>query len=182
MARHGVVSLPTTFEGFVALNEARLRRALCATYGADTGREATVDALSYAWEHWDRIGGMKNPVGYLYRVGQSSARRQLRRPRLVVPPDHAESIDVEPGLERALGQLSEQQRAVVVLVHGEGRAGRRDGGRRRGRPHRRPATVRLARRRPRRRLDPSDPGDPRRWDVGLARRPAGPIVVIRDVT
>jgi len=120
MARQGVVSLPATFEGFVALNEARLRRALCATYGADTGREATVDALSYAWEHWDRIGGMKNPVGYLYRVGQSSALRQLRRPRLVVPPDHADSIDVEPGLERALGQLSEQQRAVVVLVHGYG--------------------------------------------------------------
>lgn len=120
MARSGVVSLPTTFEGFVALNEPRLRRALCATYGVDTGREATVDALSYGWEHWNRIGAMKNPVGYLYRVGQSSARRQLRRPRLVAAPDHAESVDIEPALERALGQLSEQQRAVVVLVHGYG--------------------------------------------------------------
>jgi RNA polymerase sigma-70 factor (ECF subfamily) len=120
MARQGVVSLPTTFEGFVALNEPRLRRALCATYGARPGREATVDALSYAWEHWDRIGGMKNPVGYLYRVGQSSARRQLHRPRLVAGPDHAETVDIEPELERALSQLSEQQRAVVVLVHGYG--------------------------------------------------------------
>jgi RNA polymerase sigma-70 factor (ECF subfamily) len=120
VARHVVVSLPSTFEGFVGRVEPRLRRALCATYGVEAGREATVDALSYAWEHWERIGGMDNPVGYLYRVGQSSARRQLRQLRVVTAPDHDESVEVEPGLERALAELSEQQRAVVMLVHGYG--------------------------------------------------------------
>jgi RNA polymerase sigma-70 factor (ECF subfamily) len=120
MPRQVVVSLPGTFEAFVARVEPRLRRVLCASYGGEIGREATVDALSYAWEHWDRLAGMANPVGYLYRVGQSSARRQLRPSRLVIEPDEAETFDVEPGLAGALARLSEQQRAVVVLVHGFG--------------------------------------------------------------
>jgi len=37
----------------------------------------TAEALAYAWENWDRLSSMKNPVGYLYRVGQSRARRGI---------------------------------------------------------------------------------------------------------
>jgi len=87
-------------------------------------RPATVDALAYAWEHWHRVAVMANPVGYyLYRVGETSACRQLA-PRHLPPPSEpvppAEPADVEPGLDRALAQLSPQQRAVVVLVRGFG--------------------------------------------------------------
>ena len=39
------------------------------------GAGGDVDALSWAWEHWDRIEGASNKLGYLYRVGQNSARR-----------------------------------------------------------------------------------------------------------
>lgn len=60
------------FTEFVELTEPRLRRALVASYGPAVGREAAVDALSWAWEHWERIDGMQNPVGYLYRVGQTA--------------------------------------------------------------------------------------------------------------
>ena len=55
------------FAAFVADAEPRLRMALVAAYGPVDGREAAVDALSWAWENWDRLQEMANPVGYLYR-------------------------------------------------------------------------------------------------------------------
>jgi hypothetical protein len=58
------------FSVFLGEVEPRLRQALVATYGPVDGREATVDALSWAWEHWDRLGDVANPAGYLFRVGQ----------------------------------------------------------------------------------------------------------------
>lgn len=109
------------FETFVAAHEARLVRALSATYGPRLGREAAVDALSWAWEHWDRVRSMANPVGYLYRVGQTAARRSLGGRELALAEPAVVLPDViEPGLLPALRTLSEQQRTVVVLVHGYG--------------------------------------------------------------
>ena len=40
--------------------------------------EAAADAMAYAWRHWDTLASMANPVGYLYRVGQTSIRTQTR--------------------------------------------------------------------------------------------------------
>ena len=108
------------FERFVAQVEPRLRKGLVATYGAQVGREATVDALGYAWEHRERLRSWANPTGYLYRVGQTSARRQLRPLPAAWPIDPGEPPAFEPELGPALAALSEQQRAVVVLVHGYG--------------------------------------------------------------
>ncbi|MCU1392523.1 MAG: SigE family polymerase sigma factor [Ilumatobacteraceae bacterium] len=113
------------FTDFVERTEPRLRRALVAAYGPTIGREAAVDALSWAWEHWDRLDGMDNPAGYLYRVGQSAASRLLKSastamsdpPATAAANDPAGALtDVRPYLE----QLSEQQRAAVMLVHGYG--------------------------------------------------------------
>ncbi len=112
------------FDAFLERAEPRLRRALVATYGPVIGRDAAVDALSWAWEHWDRLRSMANPVGYLYRVGQTAAARH-QSPVRRGPADAAsatpgrDASDVhEPGLEPALARLSEQQRAAAVLVHG----------------------------------------------------------------
>lgn len=55
-----------------------------AAYGPQAGREATVDALGWAWTNWERLAPMTNPTGYLYRVGQTSAA-DARRP-LPGPP------------------------------------------------------------------------------------------------
>jgi RNA polymerase sigma-70 factor (ECF subfamily) len=110
------------FEAFVAASEPPLRRALCAAFGAQVGREAVLDALAYAWEHWARISTMTNPVGYLYRVGETAARRQHRSRRFQFAPEEEvgapEAFD--PAVVRALRGLSPQQRTVVVMVHGYG--------------------------------------------------------------
>jgi DNA-directed RNA polymerase specialized sigma24 family protein len=110
------------FERFFAEVEPRLRAALVARYGPSTGRAATVDALSYAWEHWERLSRTDNPVGYLFRVGQSASRSYaaVELPwQDISPATHRDSQFV-PELVPALASLPEQQRVVVVLVHGLG--------------------------------------------------------------
>jgi DNA-directed RNA polymerase specialized sigma24 family protein len=104
------------FSAFVAMAEPKLRRALAALCGTEDARDATAEALTYAWQHWHRVAGMQNPTGYVYRVARSRARRPRRHP---VFPDVPSSLpDIEPGLPRALSELPERQRVAVLLVHG----------------------------------------------------------------
>jgi DNA-directed RNA polymerase specialized sigma24 family protein len=106
------------FTRFVKETEPRLSLALAAAYGIEVGAEATADALSWAWEHWSEVKGMRNPAGYLYRVGQSRARRYFR-PTVLFPPAPAlETPSVDPSLHRALNGLTKNQRVAVVLTHG----------------------------------------------------------------
>jgi RNA polymerase sigma factor (sigma-70 family) len=112
------VSRVDEFTAFVTEHESRLREALMAACGGEIGRDAAAEALIYGWDQWDRIGAMDNPVGYLYRVGISRARRaQSRRHLLFDPVEPARLPDVEPRLPEALAALSERQRTVVVLIH-----------------------------------------------------------------
>lgn len=106
------------FDAFVRLVEPALRRALVAAYGTERGRDATAEALAYAWEHWSEVSVMSNPAGYLYRVGQSRTRSRRRRPFYEIR--EAEGPTIEPGLGPAVAALSERQRVAVVLIHGYG--------------------------------------------------------------
>lgn len=108
----------TTFAEFHQSTEPHLRRALIARYGGEIGREATAEALAYGWEHWDKVRAMDNPLGYLYRVGQSRSRRLWPRRSVFETPVDVGLPWVEPGLPQALNKLSARQRQVVVLVHG----------------------------------------------------------------
>lgn len=111
-------SVRADFEAFVSEVEQKLRVALTAVFGQDTGRDAASAALLYAWENWDRVSDMENPAGYLYRVGRSSQRR--RKEPVWKPIPSSVIPDVEPGLPEALSLLSEKQRLAVVLVHAYG--------------------------------------------------------------
>ncbi|MGD2102489.1 MAG: sigma factor-like helix-turn-helix DNA-binding protein [Acidimicrobiia bacterium] len=107
------------FARFVEHNEPKLLRALVGTFGSEVGREATREALAYAWEHWDRVSSMENAVGYLFRVGQSRSR-SYRRERVLFPEVHSGGLpDVDPRLPKALTQLSRMQRSAVVLLLAE---------------------------------------------------------------
>lgn len=118
----------TTQDGFAAFfaeAEPRLRRALVARLGAERGREATAEALAWAFEHWAEVEPMANGVGYLYRVGIS--RTRSRKP---VEPERVAAVagttgpqpgdDVDPELWAAVSDLSDNQRVAVVLVHAFG--------------------------------------------------------------
>jgi DNA-directed RNA polymerase specialized sigma24 family protein len=106
------------FTRFVKETEPRLSYALAAAYGLEVGAEATADALAWAWEHWETLEDKRNPAGYLYRVGQSKARRYCR-PQVLFPAlPAAEVPTVEPGLTDALAGMSKNQRVAVVMIHG----------------------------------------------------------------
>ncbi len=118
MERLGRRPVEDEFEGFFADAEPRLRRVLIAMLGAQRGREATAEALSYAWENWAHVQQLTNPIGYLLRVGQSRTRpRKIRS--IFTRPEEPEPW-CEPALGRLLAQLSDRQRTAVVLVHGFG--------------------------------------------------------------
>jgi DNA-directed RNA polymerase specialized sigma24 family protein len=108
------------FSRFAADVEPRLKRALVAWYGVEVGSEATADALELAWERWDTLETMTNPVGYLFRVGQSRSRRYRRRTVGLPAVPSSEAPDIDPRLPVALARLSHQQRAAVLLVHAHG--------------------------------------------------------------
>jgi RNA polymerase sigma-70 factor (ECF subfamily) len=107
------------FTDFVERVEPRLRVALVARYGSDRGREATAEALAWAWEHWDDMDGIRSPIAYLFRVGQSKTRLRLR-PRVLFTTPRGDPPWVEPALPGALASLSRHQRMAVVLVHAYG--------------------------------------------------------------
>jgi DNA-directed RNA polymerase specialized sigma24 family protein len=106
------------FEAFVREAEPRLSRALAAAYGFEDGRDATAEALAYAFEHWPRLQHIANLPGYLFRVGQSRGR-QRRQPVVFAVPE-ATDYAFEPALPEALASLTQRQRLAVVLVHGYG--------------------------------------------------------------
>jgi len=105
-------------EGFLAREKEKLARAFVSSFGLDRGQEALAEAMAYAWEHWEEVEAMQNPVGYLYKVGRSRSRRR----RAAVFPSVAETGTpwVEPGLPQALSRLTSRQRVAVVLAHGYG--------------------------------------------------------------
>ena len=109
-----------SFEIFAGDVGPRLRAGLVAAYGTEVGLEAAADALAYAWEHRDRIMAMESPAAYLFRVGQTSARRSRRRQGHLPVPAAVDLPDFEPRLIPALEALSESQRTAVLLVHAFG--------------------------------------------------------------
>ena len=110
------------FDEFQTSELPRLRLAFTSAFGGEVGSEVTADAVSYAWEHRDRLAGMERPAGYLFRVGQSAARRHLRWRRapeaMSIVPAYEDRID--PDLPAALRRLTDRQRVAVCLVHVSG--------------------------------------------------------------
>ncbi len=113
--------MPTTteaFSEFVQVVEPRLLRALIAATDQEVGREATADALVFAWKHWDRVSAMDNAAGYLYRVGRSCAKN-YRNGKVALPVQTSNPEPwIEPGLSAAFTGLSERQRTAVLLIEG----------------------------------------------------------------
>lgn len=110
-------SVDEAFDRFIHDVERRLTYALCAAYGPEVGREATADALAYAWEHWETVRVLENPSGYLYRVGQSASRRYRKHRKLFPAVATARIPHVEPALPRALESLTKAQRQAVLLLY-----------------------------------------------------------------
>ena len=113
----------TSFDAFVADAQVRLRRAFVARYGVDLGVEACSESIAWAYANRSRLMAMTNPVGYLYRVGQTAVRTQVRWKRAPMFPVEVADDDLplpDDGLHVAMAKLNRDQRCAVMLVHAYG--------------------------------------------------------------
>jgi RNA polymerase sigma factor (sigma-70 family) len=126
----GVSDRPMTpsggdFEAFFEAEHERLLRALFVVTGsAEEADELMQDAFVALWERWDRVGGMRDPTGYLYRTALNRFRSRLRAAKAAARrviradprPDPFDAVDDRDLVVRALAGLSERQRAALVLT------------------------------------------------------------------
>ncbi|MEO6125216.1 MAG: sigma factor-like helix-turn-helix DNA-binding protein [Ilumatobacteraceae bacterium] len=123
-AAEAALEVPTrtsTFERFYCVNRGTVARALALTLrDSDLASDATDEAMARAFERWDSVERLDNPVGWVYRVGLNWSRSFLRRATRPTPiwlVSNETSIDpagMDPAVDRALGELTVDQRAVVV--------------------------------------------------------------------
>ena len=82
------------------------------------------DAFLSVWERWERVGGMDDPVGYLYRTAMNLFRRRYRRAMLAVrrtvkrapSTDDFSDADDRQVVRHVLAALPPRQRAALVLT------------------------------------------------------------------
>ncbi|MFM7252898.1 MAG: RNA polymerase sigma factor [Ilumatobacteraceae bacterium] len=115
---------PRSVEELIAAVRARLLPVLWSKWGIEVGGDLCCEVEEYAWKHGERLLRMANPLGYLYRVSQSSARRYVRwSRRTTFPSRFPDVVHEDPAMHdvmQLLGGLSPDQRACVLLVHGFG--------------------------------------------------------------
>ena len=113
------------FEEFFASEHARLFSALCAVTGnRQEAEEIMQEAFLKLWERWDRVSGLDDPVGYLYRTAMNVFRQRLRRARVAMRKavgwtdreDAYELVDSREVVIQGLRALQPRQRAAVVLT------------------------------------------------------------------
>ena len=113
------------FEEFFAAEHARLYSALCAVTGnRQEAEEIMQEAFLKLWERWERVSGLDDPVGYLYRTAMNVFRQRLRRAKVAMRKavrsaeheDAYEEIDTREVVIQGLRALQPRQRAAVVLT------------------------------------------------------------------
>jgi RNA polymerase sigma-70 factor (sigma-E family) len=120
------------FEDYVAARGRALERyAFVLSGDAETAQDLVQTALLRAYRHWRRVAAAEHPDAYVRRIVTTSYLDWRRRrgsgdePVGEVPDadsgaDLADAVVRRDELRRALGTLTPQQRAVLVLRHYEG--------------------------------------------------------------
>ena len=124
-AAPGRAGSPLDFATFFADEHRGLFRLLCFVTGnrADAA-DLMQDAFLKLWERWDRVEGMADPKGYLFRVALNGsrmrARAAFRAARKLVPLvssyDPFDEVNLREDVRKLLLGLSLRQRAALVLL------------------------------------------------------------------
>ena len=120
-----LADLPGTFEEFFQRHHHDVYAAMwLITRDRHESEEIMQDAFLRLWERWDRVRGLDDPEGYLYRTAMNVFRSRKRRAALAirrlgreVPPDDLlESVERREELVRVLAILTPRERAAIVLT------------------------------------------------------------------
>jgi RNA polymerase sigma-70 factor, ECF subfamily len=163
---HLAVDMTSSFEGFFADQHADLFAALwLITRDRQEAEEILQEAFLRLWERWDRVAGLEDPEGYLYRTAMNVFRSRARRAavalRRTIRPTHAndafDAVERREVMVQALGTLTPRERAAVVLTNIVGLSSEEAA----QALHIRPATVRVLAARGRERMQKEvQPHDP----------------------
>lgn len=113
----------TDFDAFYHEHRDQVGRALAFTLAdRNLGFEAVDEAMARAFQRWGDVSAYANPAGWVYRTGLNWATSFLRRHsrsrkhrNRLASPHHDEAQGNDVDLHAALGRLSADHRAVVVL-------------------------------------------------------------------
>lgn len=115
---------PESFDELIDLVRARLLPVLWSKWGVEVGGDICCEVEEYAWGNRERLLRMSNPLGFLYRVSQSRARRYTRwSKRTTFPSRFPDLVHEDSQLHdtlQMLAVLAPDQRTCVLLVHGFG--------------------------------------------------------------
>jgi RNA polymerase sigma factor (sigma-70 family) len=124
--RHATSPLAAAgFDAFFADEHERLFRALYFITGdPHDAEELMQDAFLKVWERWDRVSGIEDPQGYLFRAALNGFRMRrrravtaLRKLSLTAPDrDLYQESEMRADVRRMLLGLSPRQRAALVLT------------------------------------------------------------------
>ena len=100
------------------------RRLWLVTGNRAEAEEIMQDAFLIVWQRWDRVTGMDDPVGYLYRTAMNLFRKRYRRAMLAVrrtvglAPSNDDFSDADDRhvVRHVLAALPPRQRAALVLT------------------------------------------------------------------
>jgi RNA polymerase sigma factor (sigma-70 family) len=116
---------PRSFDDFFASqSETLYRRMRLVTCDHHEAEEVVQEAFLSLYERWDRMAGIADPVGYLYRTAfnawKKRSRRATRAIRNVFAPapetDEFAAADARTVVGEALNHLTPRQRAAIVLT------------------------------------------------------------------
>jgi RNA polymerase sigma-70 factor (ECF subfamily) len=119
------VEASRTFEAFYQAEALTLfRRLWLVTGNRAEAEELMQDAFLSVWERWDRVGGMDDPIGYLYRTAMNLFRTRYRRAMLQVrrtvglapSNDDFSDADDRQVVHEVLATIPARQRAALVLT------------------------------------------------------------------
>ena len=123
--RHEVAEAHANFELFFEQTHQRLFGGLCLVTGnRHEAEEIMQDAYLKLWERWDRVSGMDDPTGFLFRTAMNGFRSRHRRAsltirrRMTLAPavDDFATVEDRDEVVRILRPLSPAERASIVLT------------------------------------------------------------------
>ncbi|CAN5804222.1 hypothetical protein BH18ACT17_BH18ACT17_13250 [soil metagenome] len=80
-----IMEQPATFEAFFRAHHRDVYGAMwLITRDRQESEEIMQDAFLRVWERWDRVGGLEDPEGYLYRTAMNVFRSRKRRAAMAI--------------------------------------------------------------------------------------------------
>jgi RNA polymerase sigma-70 factor (ECF subfamily) len=120
-----VIEGSRSFEDFFEQTHQRLFGGLCLITGnRHEAEEVMQDAYLRVWERWDRVGGMDEPVGFLFRTAMNVLRSRSRRGVLAIRRtvalaprvDDLAAVEDRDEVVRLIRRLPPAERASIVLT------------------------------------------------------------------